>query len=152
MKKQVVTGESKKTVNTGELMKILGKSNTKYSDFLEIGENAFVEDNLVKFWAEMGKKCPLQNSDIINRADIGYTFFYDIINGKKKPSREKLVRIFLAMGLSLGECSTALRIYCYSDFYAKNKRDSAFIYAVNHSLSVNELNELLRKNGEEELK
>ena len=144
--------DNSKKINTQELLRILNKPNCDYSVFLEIGQNAFVENNLIEFWERHKEKCELQNSDIINRADIGYTFFYDIINGKKKPSREKLIRLFLAMRFTLAECQTALNIYCYSALYAKNKRDSMFIYAINHSLSVNELNELLEKNGEAELK
>jgi len=139
-------------INTQELLKVLGKPDIEYSEFLEIGQDSFVENNLIQFWTQQREKCELLNSDVINRADIGYTFFYDIINGKKKPSREKLIRIFLAMSFTLAECQCALRIYCYSELYAKNKRDSIFIYAINHNLSVAKLNELLKENGEEELK
>lgn len=144
--------KSNRSINTSELLKILGKKDVAYAEFLEIGENEFVNNSLIEFWVQVKAKCSLQNSDIINRADIGYTFFYDIINGKKKPSREKLVRLFLAMKLNLDEAQMALRVYCYSNLYAKDKRDSMFIYAINHGLSVARLNELLKENGEEELK
>ncbi len=139
-------------INTQELLKILGKPDIKYNEFFKIGENSFVENNLIEFWSKQKAKCKFQNSDIINRADIGYTFFYDIINGKKKPSREKLIRIFLAMELTFDEAQQALKVYCYSELYARNKRDSMFIYAINHKLSVIQLCDLLEKNGEEELK
>lgn len=139
-------------INTQELLKILGKPEAEYSEFLELGENSFVENNLIEFWSNLKEKCDLQNSDIVNRADIGYTFFYDIINGKKKPSREKLIRLFLAMKLTLEDAQKALKVYCYSELYARNKRDSMFIYAINHSMSVIQLGELLKENGEEELK
>lgn len=147
-----MSDKTNKTVNTAELLKILGKKDVEYSEFLEIGEDSFIDNNLIVFWTEQVKKCGLQNIDIINRADIGYTFFYDIINGKKKPSREKLIRLFLAMKSDLSECQSALRIYCYADLYAKNKRDSIFIYALTHKLSINQLNDLLKSNGEEDIK
>jgi len=142
----------KGAINTAELLNILGRSQTEYSEFLEIGKSSFVENNLIEFWSKQKEKCPYQNSDIINRADIGYTYFYDIINGKKKPSREKLIRLFVAMNLTIPDCQSALRIYCYSELYPKNKRDSVFIYAITHSYNINQLNELLKENGEEELK
>ena len=147
-----MTEKTTQTVNTQELLKILGKTDVEYSEFLEIGESSFVENNLIEFWSKQKGKCPFQNSDIINRADIGYTFFYDIINGKKKPSREKLVRLFLAMQFTLEEAQKALKVYYYSELYAKDKRDSMFIYAINHKLSIVQLSELLKENGEEDIR
>ena len=139
-------------INTQELMRVLGEPDIEYREFLIIGQDSFVEDNLIQFWSQQKAKYSVQNSDIINRADIGYTYFYDIINGKKKPSRDKLIRLFIAMRFLLEDCQKALRIYCYSELYPKNKRDSVVIYAINHRLSVLQLNELLKENGEEELK
>lgn len=36
-------------------------------------------------------------------------YFYDVINGRKIPSRDKIIRLALALGLSLDECQTALK-------------------------------------------
>ena len=139
-------------LSIAELFRLLEDENCTYQSFLQAAKGSFIKDNPLSFWNGQKKNCGLHNSDIINRADIGYTFFYDIINGRKQPSREKLIRLFLAMKFDLDTCQEALRMYGYSELFPKIKRDSIFIYAVNRGLSINELNELLSDNREPSLK
>ena len=56
------------------------------------------------------------------------------------------------MQLELDDCQKALELYNWAPLYAKDKRDSAMIYAINNKLSVWSLDELLADNELEMLK
>ena len=60
-------------------------------------------------------------------------YFYDVINGRKIPSRDKIIRLALALGLSLDECQTALKFCGRSQLYPRIKRDSIIIHGINEN-------------------
>ncbi len=132
---------------TQNLLNQLKKENVSFEEYVKKAENKFLSVNLKTYWYEILEKTDLSKSDIINRADIGYTYFYDIIRGEKCPSRDKIVRIMLATGNDLKTCQDTLKLYNWSNLNPKDKRDSACIYAIEHKMSVAELNEMLNSNN-----
>ena len=96
------------------------------------------------------KKC--KPSELIKKSKIERTYCYQILNGRKKPGRDKLIAIALALNLSLEETQRMLEISKEGVLYAKSKRDSIIIFALNHQYTLIDSNELLSTYGEEELK
>ncbi len=141
-----------KNDTTQELLNQLSDKETEFSEFVNKAGNSFVKKDLSDSWLGLIKKSELSKSDIINKSDIGYTYFYDILRGKKCPSRDKIVRLVLAMKLGLEECQKLMKLYNWAPLYAKDKRDSAMIYAVNNKFSVWQLDDLLVENKLETLK
>lgn len=146
----IMEAENNKT--TQELLKQLSDKETDFAEFVSRAENSFIKKDLNDTWQKLIEKSKLSKSDIINKSDIGYTYFYDILRGEKCPSRDKIVRLILAMQLELDDCQKALELYNWAPLYAKDKRDSAMIYAINNKLSVWSLDELLADNELEMLK
>lgn len=132
---------------TDELIKELKNKNIDLEQYIAENEGSFLEINLLDFWSSAIKKSGLSNSNIINRAEIAYYYFYEVINGKKIPSKDKIVALSLAMNLTLEECQDALRFCGRSALYPKFERDSILIYAVTHGLSVIETNKMLDRKG-----
>ena len=148
----MATVEEQGNKSTEELLKQLSDKQTEFSEFVNREENSFIKKDLNDSWLGLIKKSKLSKADIINKSDIGYTYFYDILRGEKCPSRDKIVRLILAMKLELEECQKMMKLYNWAPLYAKDKRDSAMIYAVNNSFSVWQLDELLAENKLELLK
>lgn len=148
----MATVEEQGNKSTEELLKQLSDKQTEFSEFVNREENSFIKKDLNDSWLGLIKKSKLSKADIINKSDIGYTYFYDILRGEKCPSRDKIVRLILAMKLELEECQKMMKLYNWAPLYAKDKRDSAMIYAVNNSFSVWQLDELLAENELELLK
>ncbi len=144
--------EAENNNTTQELLKQLSNKETDFAEFVSRAENSFIKKDLNDTWQKLIEKSKLSKSDIINKSDIGYTYFYDILRGEKCPSRDKIVRLILAMQLELDDCQTVLELYNWAPLYAKDKRDSAMIYAINNNLSVWSLDELLAENELEMLK
>lgn len=138
--------------NTSELLNELNAQNADLSEYLETNPDNFINENIKEFWDEKIEKSGSTKSNIINKSDFSYCYFYDIINGRKIPSKDKIIRLILAMKLSFDDCQDALRISGKSALYPKIKRDSILIYSINNLLSIYEANDLLLQYGEEPLK
>lgn len=130
------------------LLEQLKQQNIKYDDFLAENEDSFVVQDLSDYWQEIIQKSNMTKVDIINKADIGYTYFYNVIGGKSIPSRDTIVKLFLSMRAGLEDCQQTLKLYNWSDLYPKNKRDSILIYGLAHSLSLYDTEDLLEENNE----
>lgn len=76
-------------------------------------------------------------------SQIDNDYIYQILNGKRRPDRDKVIALCLAIGMTDRECIRCLERSNYGILYAKNKRDAVIIYAFRNQLSVLELNEKL---------
>lgn len=141
-----------KYTRTEELLEQLKLKDISYEQYLAENEDSFICEDLTAFWSEMTKKCGMSKVDIINKADIGYTYFYSVIGGRNYPSRDTIIKIFIAMGLPLEDCQDALRLYNWAQLSPRIKRDSMVIFALTHDMSLYKLEELLEKNGEKSFK
>lgn len=89
----------------------------------------------------------LSKVDVIAGSGIDRTYFYQIMDGSKKPGKDKIIAIVLACKMTLTECQRALEIAGEGILYPKNRRDSLIIYAVNNRMEVRDLNAALEKYG-----
>ena len=137
---------------TDELLEELKFKNTDIQEYIENNPDSFIEINLKEFWNDIINSSEMTKSDIINKSDFSYVYFYDVIAGKKIPTSDKIIRLVLAMHLSLEKCQTALRYCGKSQLYPRIKRDSLLIFAITHGYTVFQAQELLIKSGEKELK
>ena len=137
---------------TNHLMEELSGQDTDLDRYFEENPTSFINVDIKEFWKNAVDTSSKTKSDIINKADMSYCYFYDVINGRKIPSKDKIIRIALAMNLSLDDCQEALRISGKSALYPRIKRDSILIYAINKGYSIYQTNDLLAEHGEEMLK
>lgn len=137
---------------TNDLMEELSGQDTDLGRYFEENPTSFINVDIKEFWKNAVDTSSKTKSDIINKADMSYCYFYDVINGRKIPSKDKIIRIVLAMNLSLDDCQEALRISGKSALYPRIKRDSILIYAINKGYSIYQTNDLLAEHGEEMLK
>lgn len=116
-------------------------------------QQQFLQDVPVSFAAymdELVKAKGLKRQDIFQRADLPQKYGYKLLTGESHTvDRDKLLRIFLAMKLSLKETQRALELYGLPPLYPKKVRDAILIIAINRSIgSVDEVNEILEAHGE----
>lgn len=96
---------------------------------------------------------------IVAGSGISRNYGYEIINGIKKGSRDKIIALCYSAGMSLDELNHALTFSEYNVLYPKNTRDALIIMALNfkgkgHSdyQSVIQLNNFLADNNQDPLK
>lgn len=83
-------------------------------------------------------------AEIIKRSNISKNYVYNIVNGNRRPGRDKIIALCIAAGMKCSEVNRALKIANEGILYPKKERDARIIIAVNRGIkSVMELNFIL---------
>lgn len=112
---------------------------------------AFFEDNSSHFlphsFSEIIKAViqsrKMTSASIIRDSGINRRYYFDILSGKKQPSRNYVIRLLLVLKLSVQDAQWILKTSGYPQMYVRTKRDAVIIYSFEHSLSVAECNVML---------
>ncbi len=131
--------------DTDELMHLL--QDTRTTAQLQTYTNTLTEQTILQTFPEyLNSKMTEQKispAKLIEAAQIQRNYGYQILNGSRKPSRDKVLALCLALDLDLPETQRALTLAQFGQLYPKNLRDSIFIFSINKKLSVLQVNELL---------
>lgn len=130
---------------TVELMSILKNiDDESYLDeFVKITSTNFSDPSLPNFFQNICKEKGISKSDLIKNAEIDRTYGYQILNGTKKPSRDKLLKLCISASLDIEESNKALKLGNVGQLYPKNPRDSIIIFGINKKLNLFQIDELL---------
>lgn len=85
----------------------------------------------------------LSKIEVINRSGIEKHYGYQILNGTKNPSRDKLIMLGFGIGLPINEMNHLLKKSGYGELYPRDARDSVIVFALLHHMDVISTNELL---------
>ena len=86
-------------------------------------------------------------SALLKNVNLSKSFFYEILSGKKMPSRNNFLQLLISLGAAFDECQQALRACNYSPLYARNRWDAIIIYCIENNHSLVETNIMLESNG-----
>ncbi|MEF9935340.1 MAG: hypothetical protein RSA01_08375 [Clostridium sp.] len=85
----------------------------------------------------------LTKSQVIENSGLSRTYAYQILQGTKKPSRDKALCLFIACKMNLNQIQKGLTLTGNSSLYPKNPRDAVIIFAINKGVSIIDTNHLL---------
>ena len=91
----------------------------------------------------------LQPQDIIINLNMDRSYTYQILGGRRNPTRNFLLRIAIFLKLPLEEAQRMLSIAQRAQLYPRNRFDAAIIFALEHEMTLEETNALLEEIGEE---
>lgn len=131
---------------TDELLNEI-KSSKEIESFLSKNETEFAEAQLSEYIELLISEKGLQKSKVVVRSGLNRIYAYQIFSGKRFPSRDKLIAIGFGLQLSLEEMDELLKYAGFSTLYARNRRDSIIIFAMNSKKSIFVLNDMLFENG-----
>lgn len=140
------------TTNTSELFNELKNPECSLEKYLSQYNDFFVNEDIQSFWNHIINNKRISKTHIINESDFSYCYFYEVINGRKIPTKDKIIRLVLAMELTVDECQQALRLSGHCTLFPNNRRDSIIIYAIEHNKTILQCNELLHNYNEYPLK
>ncbi len=89
---------------------------------------------------------------VIDRCGLTRSHVYHIFNGKRMPSRDKLIAIAFGLGLNDNETNSLLKKCRFAQLYPKDARDSVIMFNLAHNKSIIEANIDLETQGFELLK
>lgn len=122
----------KKLIHASDFKKILHKN-----------ADAFAEQPISEYLNMLCEKYNTEPRRVIQQAHIERTYGYQIFNGTRNPSRDKLLQIAFGFGLSLDETQYLLKKAGKNNLYPKIKRDAACIFGLSHQMNLLEVQELL---------
>ena len=112
-----------------------------FSDFLEKNSDSLiVEANLTDYLEHLLEKTGCKKSQIIKRTNLNRAYVYQIFEGKKTPSRDKLIAIAIGMKLDFEGIQDLLKYAGQRPLYARDTRDAAIIFSVQHRHSFDKMN------------
>lgn len=122
-------------------------STSSIDDYLEAHDphSPSLAEYLRQLLAEKG----LERSRVVRMANLNDTFGYQIFQGTRHPSRDKILQIAFAMALSLRETNRALTAGGASELYCKDRRDAIIIFCLDRGCSLQKVNEELYRFGEQ---
>ncbi|MBR2571348.1 MAG: hypothetical protein IKE30_04390 [Clostridia bacterium] len=94
------------------------------------------------------QKNSLQPRDVILECGLERSYFYHILSGHKRPSRNMMLRIGFCVRADYEEMNHLLRLSGVSSLYPRIRRDALIIYAIQQKLSMEAANALLAEQGE----
>lgn len=118
--------------NENDLNKFITNELSEFSDL-----------SLSNYFKEICKEKNLSKSKLIKSADLDRTYGYQILDGSKKPTRDKILQLCFGANLDFKETQRALKLGNVGELYPKNSRDAIIIYCIKNKLSLLELNEKL---------
>ena len=133
---------------------------TQLLDILKSNQDISFEDLLkeipdltfVNFLESICFNKSITKSELIKKTTLDRTYAYQIINGTKQPSQDKVIQLSLALNLNLHDTNILLTLSQNKSLYPKIKRDALIILCINKQYSVRKTNELLDEYGFEILR
>lgn len=83
------------------------------------------------------------HADIIRKLNVERCYGYQLLNGKRIPTRVQLVKLSLLLKLTLEETQRLLRAAGKEVLYARNITDAKIIHAMEHDLPFDEACEFI---------
>ena len=91
----------------------------------------------------------LEKARVIQDSGVSRTYAYQILQGEKNPSRDKVLALALAAEMDLKNINQCLKLAGMNELYEKVAKDAIILFALNKKLNIFEVNELLYEMGEE---
>ena len=132
--------KSQKT--TDQLLKILQNSND-INSYLTDNDSNISNISFHEYLTQLLDEKGLTKAQVITDSNIQKNYGYQIFDGSKTPSRDKVIALALAMQLTLDEANRLLHI-----LYPKIKRDSIIIFGLENNQKIIDLNITLDDFGE----
>ena len=90
----------------------------------------------------------LTRAGVVKASNLNEVYAYQIISGARRPSRDKLLCLCIAMKATLDETRELLVRGGFAPLYVRSQRDSIIIFATSHGETILELNNNMYDHGE----
>ena len=136
------TDSSKRKCSTDMLLDGIFKASA-LQDFVKMHEDALQLPTLPEHLDALCRDKRMMRSDVVRRAGIDRSFGFQIFQGVKNPSRDKVIQLAVGFGLGYEETQNLIKIAQKSALYPRIRRDAAIIYCLNKHLSFTDVQAVL---------
>ena len=106
------------------------REDKEFDESIVLGsQNPDIHIFINKYIAEKG----LAHKDIIRKLNVERGHGYQLLNGKRIPTRVQIIKLGFLFGLTFEETQKLLKVAGKESLYAKNITDAKVIYAIEHN-------------------
>ena len=133
----------KEKVHTSTLMRRIFKTKKLDTFLQDNGANFSMEGAFHQCLQSYCKQKGLIAERVIQNAQIARTYGHQLFNGTRQPSRDKVLQLAIAMGLTVEETQCLLTAADKGILYPRVRRDAVIIYCIKEKCSVIDVQEAL---------
>lgn len=101
--------------------------------------------SICDYLAGIRRESGLSIGQIVVRSNIDRTYLHQILNGTRKPSRDKLIQLAFGFGLGDDKTQELLKVARMSPLYPRIVRDAAILRCLHDGKRFDETQELLSR-------
>lgn len=136
--------------STGELQNLLTSTHSPkgLADYLA---QHTVPDSALSFsrtFQALLDQYGLKKADVIRDSNLDRTYAYQVLNGSRRPGRDKILALGIAAGLSVKEVRRLLECAGAAILYSRSSRDAVILYGIENHLDLMRINEMLMEINE----
>lgn len=132
--------------STDELLKIL-KSKNSFNDYAAENSESFINTTLPEMLKTIMSAKHISKAAVIKNSNIEKHYAYQIFQGKRIPSRDKMIMLCIGCQANCEQTRQLLLKIKAAPLYSKDKRDSILLFGLFHHMSVVKINLLLDEHG-----
>ena len=104
--------------------------------YLCMNQESMRSFSLPEYLEQLLEQKGLTKAEVIERSKLDKVYAYHIFSGRKRPGREKILALAIAMELSVEE--TQFLLYCAGvrQLYVRNPWDSVIFYALKKKMKI----------------
>lgn len=135
---------------TDELTRILERTSGRQEleGYLDRLPQESVGTGFIDYFLSLPGPRRMTGKDLVLKSGIERSYLYQILNGRRIPSREKVLRLCIGAGLSPEETQRVLELGKFGILYPRERRDAILLFAIRSGLSAIETDDLLDQFGE----
>ena len=127
---------------TTDLLNELTGSNN-IDKYFKDNQDSIVDSSLSEHLCQIFNERNLSKADVLKKANLNEIYGYQILAGKRMPSRDKIISLCIGADFSIDDINYALKISGFAPLYPKTPRDSIIIYGIQKHLQIWQINENL---------
>lgn len=85
----------------------------------------------------------LKISEVLKNSQLSESYGYQLFNGHRLPSRDKVLQLIFGLGLDINEANKLLKVAGKSELYVRDQRDAIILFAINKKWNLNDTEMLL---------
>lgn len=105
---------------------------------MESFDEEFISENgcpeLSELIGELMGKAGMPRGELIRRLDVDMNYGYQLLNGTRIPTRERLIRIGLLLGAEVEQLQRLLRAASKEALYVRDVTDAKVFYAIKRKM------------------
>ena len=136
--------------NTDELQQKLMET-PDLERFLQENEDSFRSGSVTEVLTELLREKNITRAELSKRASTSEVYLYQLISGRRYPSRSRMLCICMGAGATLDETQVILRHCGFATLYPANRRDAIIIHGLVHGHGLLQINDALFTANEETL-